>query len=285
MNDIYKHPNRYDLEHRGDDDDVKFYIQAIQDLRPRRVLELGCGTGRISLPLAREGHHLGLEMLVGLDNSAEMLERAKHKLAFAEPHTQQRLCYIKADMLSWQCDRLFDLITIPCNSISHVLELSDQIRLFQRCYSNLNTGGRLIVEATMPNLATYADSFRSPPRATLEVDLDNHNPTQETRLIRRKTTSYSNHQQLAAITFFYEKYQAGRLVEGYVDDFASHVFFPRELALLFLYVGFRIERILGDYQGRDLDSRSSLLIIIGKKLQDCDNHPSRITETPSINLT
>ena len=109
-------------------------------------------------------------------------------------------------MLEWQAETPFDLIIIPCGSLSHLLELDDQIRLFKRCYSNLKAGGRFVVEVLMPNLAAYADSFHLPPRRPVEIDLDNSDEHEGTRLIRRKTTSYSSHQQLAEITFLYEKY-------------------------------------------------------------------------------
>ena len=143
-----------------------------------------------------------------------------------------------------------DLIVIPCSSISHLLELEDQIAVFKRCYENLTPGGRFIVEVTMPNLAAYADSFSVPPRTPLEIDLDRTDESDGTRLIRRKTTRYRSDRQLAEIRFLYEKYQHGRAVESYIDDFASHVFFPRELELLFIHAGFEIERTVGDYRGQ-----------------------------------
>jgi len=69
MSDLYKHPEEYDREHLGDEEDVGFYLSLSRRLAPRKVLEVGCGTGRITLPLAQ----IGLD-LVGLDNQPEMLE-------------------------------------------------------------------------------------------------------------------------------------------------------------------------------------------------------------------
>jgi trans-aconitate methyltransferase len=265
MSDIYKHPAEYDLEHRGRDEDVQFYLQLLEKLRPERLLELGCGTGRITLPLARQGTPSSIEV-VGLDSEAEMLDKAEQSLSQADLQTRKRLSYVRADMLTWQAEKSFDLIIIPCGSITHVLELDAQIRLFKQCYSNLNRGGRFVVEVTMPNLAAYADSFRILPRMPIEIDLDNRNESDGTRLIRRKTTSYNSHQQLAEITFLYEKYENGRAAESYIDDFASHVFFPRELMLLFIHAGFVVEQALGDYGGGELSKRSQLIIMIGRKL-------------------
>jgi ubiquinone/menaquinone biosynthesis C-methylase UbiE len=67
MGELYKHPEEYDLEHLGDSDDIDFYVSLARKLKPRRILELGCGTGRITLPLAEEGARLGFEV-VGLDS-------------------------------------------------------------------------------------------------------------------------------------------------------------------------------------------------------------------------
>jgi hypothetical protein len=63
----------------------------------------------------------------------------------------------------------------------------------------------------------------------------------------------------------YEKYQHGRGVETFIDDFKSHVFFPRELRLLFLHTGYEIEQTLGDYSGRPLKPDSRLIIMIGRR--------------------
>jgi hypothetical protein len=116
-----------------------------------------------------------------------------------------------------------------------------------------------------PNLAVFADSFSRPPRALLEIDIDNFDETAGIRLIRRKTTSYLSHQQRAQIRFLYEKYRDGRLMDSYLDDFASHVFFPRELELLFIHAGFQLENTIDDYQGRPLSAHSPLVIMTGRR--------------------
>ena len=264
MSDIYKHPAEYDLEHLGDEEDIAFYVSLVRSLRPRRVMELGCGTGRITLPLAEEGARSGFEV-IGLDNQPQMLERAKQSLANAQPEVRRCVQFFEGDMRTFSAEAKLDLIAVPCASLSHVLELEDQIAIFKRCYANLNPGGRFIVEVNMPNMAAYSDSFRMPPRTSLEIDLDRTDESDGTRLIRRKTTHYCSDQQLAEIRFLYEKYQHGRAVESYIDDFRSHVFFPRELALLFIHAGFEIERTIGDYRGRALAPNSALIIMIGKR--------------------
>ena len=264
MTDIYKHPEEYDLEHLGEEEDIAFYVSLVRTLRPLRILELGCGTGRITLPLAQEGARLGCDV-IGLDNQPEMLESAEQHRTAMSPEIRERLRFIAGDMRTFAAEPKLDLIVIPCSSMSHVIELDDQIAVFKRCYENLNPGGRFMVEVNMPNMAAYADSFSTPPRTPIEIDLDRSDESDGTRLIRRKTTRYLSDQQLAHIRFLYEKYQHGRAIESHIDDFASHVFFPRELALLFIHSGFEIERTLGDYRGRPLAANSPLIIMTGKR--------------------
>jgi ubiquinone/menaquinone biosynthesis C-methylase UbiE len=264
MSDIYKHPAEYDLEHLGDEEDVDFYVSLVRTLRPQKILELGCGTGRITLPLAIEGASFDCEV-IGLDSQPEMLKSAEQHRESMSPENRGRLRFLSGDMRTFSAEPKIDLIVIPCSSMSHVLELDDQIAVFKRCYENLNPGGRFVVEVTMPNMAAYADSFSVPQRTPIEIDLDRTDESDGTRLIRRKTTRYLSDQQLAQIRFLYEKYRHGRGIESNIDDFASHVFFPRELALLFIHAGFEIERTLGDYRSRPLSANSPLIIMIGKR--------------------
>ncbi len=52
---LYRRPEEYDLEHLGDNEDTQFYVDLARSLKPKSVLELACGTGRITTPLAEEG--------------------------------------------------------------------------------------------------------------------------------------------------------------------------------------------------------------------------------------
>jgi SAM-dependent methyltransferase len=260
MSDLYKHPEQYDREHLADEEDIGFYVSLGRKLRPRKVLELGCGTGRITLPLAQIGFDV-----VGLDNEPQMLHKAEERRLQSASEIRQRLVFIEGDMRTWAASSDFDLILIPCSSISHVLSLEDQLAVWTTCHGNLRPGGRFLVEINMPNMASFADSFSVPSRTPVEIDIDSSSESDGTRLIRRKTTRYLSHEQLAQIRFMYDKYQHGRGVETYIDDFVSHVFFPRELRLLFLHTGYEIEDTIGDYSGRTLKPDSPLILMIGRR--------------------
>ena len=117
----------------------------------------------------------------------------------------------------------------------------------------------------MPNLTGYADSLANPPRTVVEIDRDIVDEKNGIRLLRHKTTSYFAESQRARVLFLFEKIAGGKSVERYADDFESHVYYPRELRLLFLYAGFEVEAVYGDYQRRPLGTRSAQIIVIGRK--------------------
>ena len=264
MTELYRRPDEYDLEHVGDEEDVVFYVGLAKSLHPKSVLELASGTGRITVPLAEEGARSGFSV-VGLDSEANMLKQARDKAAHIPAAARKRLKLVHGDMRKWHGREPFDLIVVPCASISHLLELQDQLDVWRQAFQNLAPGGRFVVETVMPNFSGYADSFSNPPRTLVEIDRDVTDARRKIRLVRRKTVNYMPNEQRAQIRFLYEKYRRKSLVECYIDDFESHVYFPRELRLLYLHAGFEIEDVFGDYNRRPLRASSQLMIMIGRR--------------------
>ena len=264
MEAIYDRPQDYDLEHEGDDEDVAFYQQLLGRWRPRRVLELASGSGRVTIPLACTAERVGTG-IIGLERAAPMLEEARRKhAALTEP---QRACagFVEGDMREWCSAESFDLVIAPCSSLSHLLTMEDQLATWRSAFANLAPGGRFVADLTMPDLAAYAESMQTPPRTLVELDVDARHPRTGTRLLRYKTTRYLPHQQRAEIRFLYDRFPEDAGVDRYVSDFECHVYYPREVELLFMLTGFVVENRFGDYAMRPLRPASRQLIVVGKK--------------------
>jgi SAM-dependent methyltransferase len=241
---IYQRPVDYDLEHEGDERDVRFYRRLVDRLRPTRVLELACGSARLSLPLTAA---LADAQFVGIDINGQMLEQARRKLLDAAPSTASRVRLCEGDMRSWTSNELFDLVLVTGSAITHLLTLDDQLAVWRNAFTHLVPGGRFVVDVTMPDLAAYAESLRTPPRALTELDLDQVDPSSGERLVRHRTTRFDLHSQHAEIRFLYDKFSGGQHISRYLSDFSSHVYFPRELHLLYLHTGFEVEAVWADY--------------------------------------
>src|SRR5271154_124303 len=126
MTQLYRRPAEYDLEHAGDEADVGFYVGLARKLKPKSVLELACGTGRIALPLAEQGARSGFSV-VGLDNETTMLKQARDKASKLSAAARKRLRLVRGDMRKWRGHETFDVIVVPCSSITHLLKLQDQL--------------------------------------------------------------------------------------------------------------------------------------------------------------
>ena len=266
---IYKRPEDYDLEHVGDTDDIRFFLKLATRLRPRKVLELACGDGRVTVPLAELGATNGFQV-AGLEIVPEMLEAARLRSATATARVQQHLTLHPGDMRDWRLDSLFDLILTPCSSMCHLLTLDDQLAAWRCAYTNLEPGGRFVVDVTMADLGSYVDSVQARPREIVEVDLDTFDEPSQTRLIRYRTTKYAADEQRAKIRFLYDKYVGTAQPEHSVSDFESHVYYPREMRLLFQSTGFRVDEVYGDYYGGALKPGSPQMIFVGLKPQNAE---------------
>lgn len=134
----YTRPARYDAEYAGIEADVRFYLERARRVGGR-ILELGCGTGRVLLPLCRSG--LAAD---GLDASPEMLEALRRH----RPPTSTRLHL--ADMRDFSLSTRYRLVIAPLNALMHLLTEAD-LRSCLRCVRrHLEPGGRLIFDVHNP---------------------------------------------------------------------------------------------------------------------------------------
>jgi len=274
MEAIYQRPRDYDLEHEGDDEDVEFYVRRLAHWQPRRVMELAAGGGRVTIPLARAAARRGIQ-IVGLEREGPMLDEARRKRADLDEEARRCVTFMTGDMRAWRTEEPFDLVIAPCSSLSHLLALDDQIAAWRCAWDALRDGGRFVVDLTMPNLPLYADSMQTPPRAFVEIDIDARDPNTGTRLLRYKTTRYVAQEQRAEIRFLYDKFPDSSQVDRYVSDFDCHVYYPREVELLFRHTGFCVEAWFGDYAMRRPHTSSRQLIGVGIKRPQ--RHPAVTT--------
>jgi 2-polyprenyl-3-methyl-5-hydroxy-6-metoxy-1,4-benzoquinol methylase len=108
-----------------------FYRKLARDMGrgTRPVLELACGTGRLTIPIARDGHET-----VGLDTSPTMLEAARAK---AESSGLGNT-FVRGDMRAFALHRHFGLIVVSCNSLAHLTTNED----LRACLRRVRDQGR-----------------------------------------------------------------------------------------------------------------------------------------------
>jgi len=274
--DIYARPDLYAMEYEGAaNEDVHFLARLLARVRPRRVLELACGSGRVTFALAAE---LTKAEIVGLDSSIEMLGQAATALNGAESLVRQRISFVKGDMRDWPgSGEAFDAAVIACCSVSHLLTLDDRRRTWANAFRLLRPGGVFILDVRVPDLATLAESQRVRPRAFVDLDIDatRRSLGEEARLLRCSATTYEPHLQRADVRLIYDRFDQRALAERVVADFASHVYFPAELELLFVSAGFEIAQQYGDYRFVPRDRTSQYVVTVARRPRPSARRPFR----------
>jgi ubiquinone/menaquinone biosynthesis C-methylase UbiE len=246
---IYAWPEYYDWTSTGLDRDITYYTElARQSGGP--VLELGCGTGRISLAIA--GQRIPV---VGLDASPAMLARARQKAE--EMGLSEFVRWVEGDMSRFELEERFPLIIIPYRSFLHLLTVREQIETLKRVRKHLTDDGLFAFNVFVPHVRdlvemdgvySFRGSFPVPgTRETVELyDL----------------TEYDHFYQLARVTRYIERFdENGRSLERIKGTFHLRYIYPSELNHLLTLCGFKVVQRYGSFHRSPFDARSQELII------------------------
>ena len=122
--------------------DADSYVKIAKEYKGR-ILELGSGSGHISLELAREGYDVTC-----IEIQRDMIQLHKKKL---DDETRSNTEIILGDMCSFELEKKFDLIIAPDNVISYLSSPLDFLEMLLSVKNHLSNKGVFIIEATKPN--------------------------------------------------------------------------------------------------------------------------------------
>lgn len=242
----------YDLVHAQLGEDIGFILTlAGRTVGP--VLELGCGTGRLLLPLTRAGHQL-----VGVDNSPAMLARAWQKLAPEVASGRVRL--IEGNMANFSLgEQQFGLVILPYNTFMHLTpaEMSQTLRNIRRC---LAPAGQLLIDLANPFTIAQTPNDRF---LTLEHNL--HDPqTGQTVLVMASNWLNSEKQELTINWLYDACTPAGGPIHRTIAQTTYHYLYPHELELKLAENNLQLTHLYGHYNQSPFDEDSPRLLILAK---------------------
>jgi len=238
----------YDLIYHQQRDgiDNEFFQNEIKQTKGK-ILEIGVGTGRLFINALHQGADI-----YGLDISQSMIDVLYKKL---NKNQYQRINL--QNIIDFNFDFKFDLIIAPFHVMMHLIEKDEQIKAINNVYKHLNTNGRFIFDAFVPDLNQLINGIDN------YIDYEGEYDSGK-KIWRTVSTKPDLINQLINITFLLE-WNEDNEIKHEKWEFLLRFFFRYELEHMIDRSKFEKYKILGDYLGNELNQKSKEFILICQK--------------------
>jgi SAM-dependent methyltransferase len=242
----YADPEIYDLENQDFEPDGLFFLDFAKKLGGT-VLELGCGTGRITIPLAQNNISI-----TGLDVVPEMVERAKQKASDLPIH------WVIDDIRSFHLEQSFQLIFETGSVFQHLLTRLDQEAYLARVREHLEHQGRFIFGLMFP----HSELLNSEETENEWFQYED----QQGHTIRVSGTELYDPIRQVKLETAYRRWVDGSGTEILkVAPLSLRYTFPQEVETLLYYNGFAIVEQYGDWECSTLTGKSKMIVSVCKR--------------------
>jgi len=221
----------------------RFYVEEARR-SGGRVLELGCGTGRLTIAIAQSGIEI-----TGADLSRAMLDAAQAKALAAGVNVQ----LVEADMRRFNLPGSFAAILIPGNSLLHLLTIDDLRGCFTSVRRHLQANGRLVFDISKWDPVRLA---RDPGQRHPVLRVSD---PERGEVTIEETATYDVVEQIRYIRWYLS---APGAADFRIIDYRLRVIFPQELSLLLETTGFRMEARFGEFTRESFQASSPRQVCI-----------------------
>lgn len=249
----------YDLDLQDDPGDLDLYL-ALAARASGPILELACGTGRLCVPLAEEGHEV-----TGIDIDPDMLARARRRWADAQKSdggTIGTLELVEADLLEADLGGRFALVFLALNSLLLLADEQRQRAALAAAARHLAPGGRAIVDVWLPaphELATYDDR--------LSLEWIRHDEERDERVMKQASASHDSATSAVVLRAIFDAWPVEGGAVRRVDRLDQlRLIGAAELATLARDAGIRVERLGGDYSLTPFGPGAERAVLLGALL-------------------
>lgn len=232
-------------------EDINFYVHLAHHAEGA-VLELGCGTGRVTLAIAKQ--HIPI---VGIDAMPAMLKTANQAKAKLDKKAQSYVTFKKADMTRLRLRKKFPLIIAPFNVMMHVYSRSELEQVFATVRAHLTPESFWVFDVLMPDLQFLSRN----PQRVYRADVIYY-PTDQKKYRYAEMFDYDPISQVQLVTMLFENAQNKK--ESFVTPMTHRYFFPQELLALLHYNGFDVVEQYGDFNRNALGTQSESQIYVTK---------------------
>lgn len=223
--------------------DLQFYKKWLPKNKDAKILELCCGTGRLTLPIAKDGYDI-----CGVDYTPSMLEQAKAK-AFEDG---LEINFIEADIRTLNLGEKFDIVFIPFNSIHHLYRNEDLRKVLSVVKNHLKEGGLFLLDCFNPNIQYIVEGEKEQQTVAEYTTSDGR------EILIKQTMRYENGTQINRIEWHY-------FINGEfnsIQNLDMRMFFPQELDSYLEWAGFDVIHKFGDFEEEVFSDNSEKQIYV-----------------------
>ncbi len=245
----------YDLDQRDNlSADIPFYLDYATK-QDGEILELACGTGRVSLELAKAEHKV-----TGLDISEPMLEVFREKLQNAAHAVREQISLVHGNMADFALNRKYSLIITPFRAFQALTEDIDIIGCLRCVREHLTDGGMFIINVFRP-YKQLDQSWCYPETIQWEQDDEKSGY----HIVKKHWGDrIDTDKQISYPHFAYEVTNSDGSIERTEEDLSLRYYYYEQLKDLLIRNDFRIKDEFGWYDKSPIENGRELIFVCGR---------------------
>lgn len=229
----YELVSLYEATFKGRREDITYFRSLVRE-ESGPILEFGAGAGRITLPLARDGH-----TVVAVDKSRAMLRRLEDRVAASPHEVRRRISIRRGDMRTFSSDRKFGVVLATFNVIAHLKTFTDMARFLKNARARLKKGGLLAFDVPIP----HPDELEADPEELVRAPRFKH-PDLGHWMQQTERFEYNPRtQELLVESTYSARGQLGSVIVPLI----LRQWFPKELDAILRYEGYSNIETHADY--------------------------------------
>lgn len=237
----------YDLEYRHRRADITFYRALARnrmEFVPGTILDLACGTGRLLVPLVRDGHEV-----VGIDLSAAMLAAARRRVVRLPARRRAQWRLVQTDLRRYDVQEPATLAICAFHSIQHLLHDRDLESFLRATRRQLVRGGWLAFDVLPPDPDWLT---RDPERRWGRTRL--RHPKTRQPLVYTTNHVYDPTTRLLHMRLYYQPVDGKGHTSGreWSVRLCHRQLWPTDVRRLLCACGFRLIEVFADFHGTAL---------------------------------
>ena len=233
-------PQLYDDQFWWKKDDIEFWKKELSD-DGIKVLELGCGTGRIASGLIDNKLHY-----IGMDVSSEYITYAAEKFKHFP-----NISFIQGNMIDFNLEHTFDYIFIGFNTFLHLLTSEEASNCLDCIKNHMHLKSNLIIDIFVPH-----PLFLHRPKNLKMHIVDFYNSVDKEEQSINEILKYNNATEIADVEWYYNNKQSTTMK----FQFRMKMYYPDTMNRTLIDKKYRIVNLWGDYERNAFDEKSNLQI-------------------------